>query len=336
MAAETQLPPTPVISSQTARPSITPTPTPTPGFLEQTNIARLTEWAGNNQTIEAMGKPPTYTPTSPGPTPTKFVDTYPHKHIWLSYDYFSGNHFLYESFIGGPINFPTLILYTDGQIILFHDNQPVWTKMLSPDEICSLFITLESMGLSKIQTTGTGHPDDPIYQSSTELGGVTDDGETILYFNGITPRQYIVTDYNKNYAVKAIRNIFDFLNQYEPRDLQPYHADRLYVYFSKGQDVYLQLFGDSHTVKPLSWPRDVTPLNRNDHGFMYLEGEAASKVFDLTGNYGFVQGVFIDQDIEYTVFILMLLPDELRGNDSYYRAPDPFTPSFSCKYVDFK
>ncbi len=327
--AQTQPPLPPVIS----KPSLTQTP----GLLEQTNIALSTEWAGRNKTIEAKAKRLTFTPSSP--SPTQFVDTYPHKQIWFSYTHSSGAHYIYEMYLSGYINFPTLVLYSDGQIILFHDKQPIRTKMLSPDEICSLFITLESMGLSKIQTNGTGDLDDPIYQSPTKLTDVSDDGATELYINGITPRRYVVTDHNKDYAVKAILNIFAFLNLYEPRDLLPYHADRLYVFVSPGQEVFLQMYGETQAMKPLPWPGDATPLSQNDQGTMYLEGEAASKVFDLIGSYYGLGGkVFVDQVVEYTVVIKILLPNEWRGkyNNSEYKTSEPFKPSFSCKYVTFK
>jgi hypothetical protein len=277
---------------------------------------------------------PTLTPTNDKtwtPTPTRFVDTYPYKQIWLIYSYFSGGHYVYESQLG-PDNFPTLVLYTDGQLIVNHDQKAVQNKVLSPDEICNLFITLENMGISQIKTTGKGDLDDPIYENTTGLENVFDAGGTTLYINGIVPRLYFVYDPYKERAVKRIMDIFAFLNQYSPSNLQPYQADRLAIYVQEGRDEYLWLHPDAGQLKAVSWPSQALPLSRIDNGESFLEGEAASVVFGLTGRKTLGAGVFVDQGIEYSVYDRVFFPHDPRDrySDTHEQAT-PFKPAFSCK-----
>lgn len=310
LPTETQLPFTPAIPLQAA--TIRPTLTETiPPYL--------------TPTIENTRKP----------TPTQLVDSYPHKEVWISYEYASGDHYEYEVFLGIR-NFPKLILYTDGQLILFNqDKLPIQTKMLSPDEICDLFMKLETLGLSKIQTNGTGGLDDPIYQNTTGLEQFYDAGTTILYINGSVPRHYAVYDPYKDHAVKAILNIIAFLNQYTPNNLKPYHADRLSVFVREDRDTYLQAYPSLKDIKPIPWPADATPLSQNNEGRLTLTGKSASYIFDLTGGYPMENsGLFVDRGVEYLVVLKPILPDDWIGGYCY-SAPchkaTPFIPPFSCK-----
>lgn len=236
---------------------------------------------------------------------------------------------MHEAYLGIR-NFPKLLLYTDGQLILYQNQLPIQTKMLSPDEICNLFITLKSLGLSKIQTNGTGSLDDPIYQNTTGLGRAYDAGETVLYINDSLPKRYMVYDPYKDHAVKPIMEIFAFLDHYTPNNMQPYYADRLSIFVQEGRDEYLK------QLKPIQWPADAVPLSQNNEGVLYLEGKAASKVFDLTGGYPMGSWrVFVDKGIEYSVDVKPILPDEWIGGYCYNspcHKSTPFKPSFSCKY----
>ncbi|MBE0698568.1 MAG: hypothetical protein IH586_16750 [Anaerolineaceae bacterium] len=268
------------------------------------------------------------------PTPTQLVDTYPHKEVWISYEFSSAVHDEYEAFLGIR-NFPKLVLYTDGQLIQYKNKLPIQTKILSTAEICNLFITLESLGLSKIQTNGTGSLDDPIYQNTTDLGRVYDAGTTILNINGSVPRRYAVYEPYKDHAVKQIKDIFAFLDQYTFNDMRPYHADRLSVYVQDDREQYLQTHPSLKDFTPIPWPADATPLSQNNEGMLSLEGEIASNIFDLTGGYPMGSGgLFVDNGVEYLVNVKPILPDEWRGDDCYStpcREVTPFTPSFSCK-----
>jgi hypothetical protein len=241
---------------------------------------------------------------------------------------------MYQAYLGIR-NFPKLVLFTDGQLILKQNQLPIQTKMLSPDEICKLFISLESLGLSKIQTNGTGGLNDPIYQNTTDLGRTYDAGETILFINDGFPRRYVVYDPYKDHAVRPIVEVFDILDHYTLENMQPYKADRLAVYVQEGRDEYVKLHPDLKQLEPIQWPADAVPLSQNNEEVLYLEGKAASTVFELTGDFPMGSGrVFVDKGIEYTVYVKPILPDEWIG-DYCYSSPchesTPFTPSFHCR-----
>jgi hypothetical protein len=221
---------------------------------------------------------------------------------------------------------------------VYHNQLPVLTKMLSPDEICNLFITLQSLGLSQVKTSGMGDADDPVYLNTTGMQLWTDNARTRLFINGSVPKFYIVQDQIKDHAVKPIQDIFAFLDGYIPTGMQPYYPDRLSVIVFEGRDEYLKFHQEATQVKTIPWPADVTPLSQNNDHKLYLEGQAASEVFNLTGghpDYWEAGGVFVDRGVEYTVYTKPLLPDDVIGDDCYFsqcHAPTPFKPSFSCKY----
>ncbi|MEN6298401.1 MAG: hypothetical protein ABFD51_00605 [Anaerolineaceae bacterium] len=295
---------------------------PTPGQQSQTPITQTPLTAATQSAIPSQvtfNTQPTETPTA-----TPYVESYTLKNVWIEFGNSQGGLAVYD--FAFPVATPTWILYTDGTFISFRDDI-FQTKKLTHNEICNLLGKIDQIGFYQIKTNGIFYEDDPIYGNAPSEKMWTDDSFEYLFVNGTTPKSLSVYRPIRDYAIQPVKWVMNSLRYYSPEDLQPYQPDRLALYIEKGRS-----YPGLEKLEAKPWPFEAISLSqKNENGALYLEGEMASRVFEVIER-PYKWFIFTQKDQEYTVIARPLLPHERRTNyGAEEELTSPFEPSFTCK-----
>lgn len=265
----------------------------------------------------------TTTPTStrtPRPTVTPTITktplpSYQNKKILLDY-YVTGYHSLYDGFFEQYTfrTYSRVVLYDDGQLIIIPSNgefgETYKQRILSSGEIDRLISKLEELGFYSIETNQKHDSTDKLYNYG-ENHQITYDGVYYCVFvNTANPRKLCAYEPDIQYINPKMRHVLNYLNEYKPIDMTLYYPDRLLLLVKLGRDPY----DDNLPETTIDWNKGFPRLKTS---VIYVDGDLAKEIYSLYDST--IQGkVFLQDGIEYTIHINVVLPhEELTNTYSY-------------------
>ncbi len=268
---------------------------------------------------------PTKTPTLPkvpaaSLTPTPPFPPYSLKPVYMEYRV-EGPLSKWSSTLG-IYHETIMVMYSDGQLII-NRNGSIMEKLLSKQEVCSFLSKLNQMGFYSIETNQAHDQTDPLYNFSSEYRKVYDALYYSITLSGDSPRTIYISEPYKDYLVQPMKNILSYLDNYSPVNMTPYQPDRLVLLAMQGRN----MFADENAVAiplPEGWPTLKTP----DQKIIYFEGIKAAEVFKLF-DYPYNK-VFVENNQEYTVMALPILPHENLGGTRDTENNEAVSLPFDC------
>jgi hypothetical protein len=101
-----------------------------------------------------------------------------------------------------------------------------------------------------------------------------------------------------------MKNILQYLDEYEPVGMTPYFPDRILLWVQVGRDPYDENLPTTTTP----WDESLPSLDTANQ-IMYVDGDAAKEIYLLFDNTN-AGKVFTQNGREYTVYINVVLPHE--------------------------
>lgn len=259
-------------------------------------------------------KKPTFAPTiAPTLTPLAIIPQYQTKQIILEYTRLGGAlgspDYVFSSFFGDGRGTTVFVLYSDGQFILQEWGKPLTTKTLTETEKNQLFVLLDKTGFYSVEANLNSDPTNPIY----DFGGkydevkITDGVTSCLLANVKISKEVCFYEPYSEFLISGMKELFQFIYDYQPNNMVVYQPDRLLVFFSKGHGFYDSFASES--TESILWPSDLPSLETPNEKFMYLEGENASKVFSLFETRSLFK-VFNESGQDYSVLLEVVFPHE--------------------------
>lgn len=281
----------------------------------------LTSCSGKNNTPTAISsftpKPiftatakPTKTPR-PSLTPTSTITPLPlyqNKRVLFDY-YIIGDHSIYDGFFGwGSFrSYSRLVLYDDGQLII--PGEKYKQKVLSPEEIKQFLSKLESLGFYSLESNQKHDPTDKLYNYGNNYQKSFDGREYCISVTTDKPRNLCVYEPDKQYLIPKMKNILQYLDEYEPASMTPYYPDRILLWMQLGRDPY----NDNLPKTAIAWDERFPRL---EDSIIYADGDVAQEIYALYDSTN--QGMVFTQDgKEYTVYIDVVLPHEKVTNANH-------------------
>jgi hypothetical protein len=237
---------------------------------------------------------PTQTTTAIATSPP----SYPLKQVLLDY-IIGGYHTPYELYYAdyGMEGWSTLVLYTDGQLII--PGKTFQQKILSKEEIDQLFVELETLGFFSLAQ-------DKLYDFGNQEPPRVYDGTTYcVVTTGERTQDLCAYEPHESFLVPEMKNILQFLNTYQLKEMTPYFPDRILLWVRNGRSSYAENLPE----KAVQWNEKFPTLETSDEKIVYAEGDNAKEIFALFDNE--VSTIVISQNgVEYTVSIDIVLPHE--------------------------
>lgn len=260
-------PPTPTVPAPTATASSTQTPIPT-------------------KTL------------TPVPTATPIFGAYPLKNVLFKYT-LSGEDGAFEEF--GLFEGTLLVIYSDGQLIAAREkDKQVKSKYLTTKEVCSFVNNLDELGFFSIDAPQNTEETNPLYDFGSKYQKVYDGLFRNFVLNGMNPRRVSLYEPYKDFLVRPVKRILDYVETYNPGGLKNYQPDRMLLFVESGQAELEAALGKAEV-----WGTDLPPLA---DGHLFLEGEEAGRVYEFMLKAK--SNIFLAGDVEYTVTQRVLYPHE--------------------------
>jgi hypothetical protein len=221
------------------------------------------------------------------------LPTYPTKQVLLDYTV-SGFHTPYDLYFNDYAR-SYFVIYTDGQIII--PGNPYQQKTLSKEEINQLLTQLERLDFYTIDN-------DHLYNfGNQDPPKITDGTSYCVLVKGNREQNLCSYEPYKDFLVPEMKNILQFLNNYQPEELSAYYPDRILLWVQAGRSPYItDLPKDA-----IPWTEASLPLETTSEKVIYADGEKAKELYILYGNRSYV---FIENGKEYTVDIQVVLPHQ--------------------------
>jgi len=284
----------------------------TSSFLWFLVISLLLVSCGQSQQIIAIPsntpKPPvTITPTQtlliptstskPIVTPTvTLIPSYPTKQVLLDHTV-GGFHTPFDLYYVNYGVGSNLVLYNDGQLII--PGKIFQQKILSKDEISQFFSKLESLGLFSLTQ-------DSLYNfGNQEPPKVYDGPMYCMVVTGNREQNLCAYEPYESFLVPKMKSILRFLDEYQPTGMTPYYPDRILLWVQAGRSPDV----NDLPKEPIPWQAHFQSLATFDQKIIYVEGDTAKEIFALFGNQISFK-VFVEDGIEYTVLVNIVLPHE--------------------------
>jgi hypothetical protein len=282
----------------TAVPTKTPALTATVSRTQEpTGIATVTEINTVAPTVmETATISPTSTPVitvTPLPTASKKV------------------LFLYAS-IGDHSNFdlyrysdfwPIMAIYTDGQIIM--SGNPDREKMMSPKELDNFLAKLDKLGFYTIESNQKHDPSDSLYtMTDKDYERIYDATSYCLFVYAKKTRRLCYYTPFERFLVHQMQDLLQFVDEYDLPDMSPYSPERILISVNTGN------MTDDPKLQAIPWRESslsLAELTIKNYGVNFVGGNLAKKLY---GQYGSKTHVFMENEQEYTVYILDVWPHE--------------------------
>ena len=234
--------------------------------------------------------------TTPFATVTPDIRLEPIKQVLVEYGTFGGGGGSVKPedlYLGRDV--PSLVIYTDGQMITNQDNT-LLTSQMTPSDLCLL--------MGKLQSAGFFGAD--LFTSKVPVQS-GDEPTIILQVNGTPSREVFIPKYDLSYISAPIASAFYNLNTLKPREPTFYEPQRLLLWI---QPVSAQ---DASGLKVFDWPASLPPISQiwADHTLQHalLEGSTASEVLRLFSHH--LQSLYFNQQGQiYQMIARPLLPHE--------------------------
>lgn len=195
---------------------------------------------------------PTATPQSlpsetPTPVPSPVLISYT---LWVD-----GGDELVNCVSGS--NQPVFILYSDGELIIFRNNQ-YWHSILSQDEIDSLITQVSETGL--VQTT------EP-------------ENESLVTFRVLTFKGRTFSPPGVSYETSPFKKTVDILSQYDPEDLESYVPPKLTLWIYRiARIAPFEEYLPTPIPTTKDWSGEPKPLVEYGDGYHSISGDAIPKI----------------------------------------------------------
>ena len=272
------------------------------GIQEESPPAFPTHIATTPPTLTPI---PTLIPTkefSPTPTSLLYFPPYPTKQFALDYCV-SGWHGNFDLFTNQQC-WPTLILYTDGQMII--PGETYEQKFLSETEINQLFAQLESKGLYTIETNQNHDPTDKLYNFGNHYEQISDGPYYCIVVRNVErDRTLCAHGPQREYLIPEMKNLLEFLDQYQLEGAAQYYPDRILLNVATGRNPYIQ----DLPKQAIPWPGHFPSLETAEFDTIYADGDMALEIYALFDNTDSFR-VFTQGGKEYTLEIDLVLPHE--------------------------
>lgn len=255
-------------------------------------------------TVPTLTTRPTKTPFPPTATLTP-LPAYLTKHTLFDYNVI-GDHSVYDFFFNGFPSWSRLIVYDDGQIII--PGETYKQKVLSPDEIEAFLSKLDKLGFFTLESNQKHDPTDKLYNFGNNYQKSYDGRLYCISVNTHKSRKLCVYEPDLQYVVPEMKNILQFLGNYEPQNMTLYSPDRLLLWVQVGRDSYNENLPSVATP----WADDLPPLS-SFRSITYIDGTPAKEIYSLFDNRN-TGKVFFQNDKEYTVYFHIVLPHETVTN----------------------
>lgn len=265
-----------LVPTNTSEPTATAMPTQTPNLPTQIPLI-----------------PPAFTLTPLPPYPTKQV-----LFLYKISGYHTPTDSFYRDFIATS---SVIVLYSDGQMII--PGKPYLQKMLSVDEINQFLTQLDSLGFFAIESNQHHDPTDVLYNFGDQYERVFDGLWYCLISYGEKPRKLCAYEPFMEFLVPKMRNLLEFLDEYQPEGISQYYPDRILLWVQAGRSPY-----DSNLPEnSIPWTQPSLSLGTNREKILYADGELAKELYILYGDKGYI---FTQDGKEYTVYMEIVLPHE--------------------------
>ncbi len=245
---------------------------------------------------------PTATPTLT-PSPTPVFATYPWKQVWFEYSVSSPPE-VADQF--GLTEEPLLVIYTDGQIIASRSgDSKVQTRYLSTKDVCRIVERLEFLGFYTLEDSNATDETNPLYNFGDAFQQVDEGRFYYLTLNRTSPKSLVFFEPYKKFLVRPLRKITEYLEAYNPGGFKAYVPDRLILFVKQGRDPAV-----SERIKARVWENSSLELGELAKvPYTFLEGNQAAESYSaIVKN---ESGIFIENEIEYTVTVRLLYPHEI-------------------------
>jgi hypothetical protein len=235
---------------------------------------------------------------TPSATPYPTFPPYPTKQIVFSYST-SGNHSSFDVVLGVS-NRSSVVLYSDGQLII--SGKPYHQKQLSSEEVNQLFSQLEVMGFYTLETNQQHDSTDLLYDFKGQYEE-TYDGLYICVLDSVKDRKICVRDHLREFLIPSMKNILQFLDSYEPKNMSLYQPDRLLL------NIMIRRYELIDNPEVIPWSVSYPTIETDKWKLLYVEGEMASQIFSLYGSQEDARIVNAN-GVEYYVIVRPILPHE--------------------------
>ncbi|MFN8384147.1 MAG: hypothetical protein U0V02_19585 [Anaerolineales bacterium] len=253
-------------------------------------------------TITPSSIPTLFLSFTPSANPYPTFPPYSTKQVIFSYIvYGSNSSFDMALKDGSPSS--RIIIYSDGQLII--SGKPYRQKQLSKEEINWLLSQLENMGFYSLETNQQHDTTDLLYDFKGQFEE-TYDGLYFCIADNIKNREVCIRDHLREFLIQPMKDILQFLDNYEPKNMSVYNADRLLLDIEARPPTWYIV--DNPEVIPWS---DVFPSIETDKWkLLYVDGDKAKQIFSL---YGYQQdGRFVTfNGVKYYVIVRPVLPHEI-------------------------
>lgn len=252
---------------------------------------------------------PTKTPRPtlpPLPTLTP-LPSYQTKQVIFEYNVI-GDHSVYDFFFEGSPSWSNLVLYSDGQMII--PGETYKQKILSPNEIEQFLSKLESLGFYSLESNQKHDETDKLYNYGNNYQTSFDGRFYCISVDAVRSRDLCVYEPDIQYLVPEMKNILQYLDEYEPTGSTTYYPDRLLLWVRAGRDPY----DENLPPTAIPWNNHLPPLSARNP-ITYVDGDAAQEIYRLfdSTNTG---KVFSQNGKEYTVYFYVVLPHEKVTNSN--------------------
>ncbi len=236
--------------------------------------------------------------SGPTLTSTLWYIPYPTKQVEVDY-YGLGDHWIFDGYI--DTTFSSFVLYTDGQLIL--PGLTYYQKYLSEDEIENFLAAIKGLGFFDIETNQQHDPTDKLYDFGDQYSRIYDGLYSCVFVALESETNICLHKEQREFAIPAIINILDFLDNYHPEGMTIYKPDRILVWVQNGRSEYL----DDPAMPSLPWPVHLPSLQTDSEKVFYVDGKVAEEIFSLIG-YPVRYVVFTQDEIEYTLLLAIVEP----------------------------
>ena len=229
---------------------------------------------------------------------------------------------------------PSLVLYTDGQLLIGHeryDAKPWYVeKHLTTAQMCSLLGKIQATGFFEVAGDGSLCERDPIYRN-VEIACMGE-GEYIISVNGWPSKRVTISYFLADSLVPPVKSVYQLLEGYHPTGMTAFQPDRviLRVQQKPGEDFWEEMPGYSGPQWPANLPSLQALVSAHpEDAQIVLAGEGASAILSLMPLPG--ASYFTENGETYFVTGRPLLPHE--SVDNYSAFPyeaDTFDLPFRC------